>query len=148
MEGIRSAGLIICILMVLMAYLKQAIPRGKTTYLMKAIVSVYILLCVVNAVRGISWKGLEDLFNRSYVHSEEVFEKTADLMEDGLKKEFQQYLESVELSAVVLSVEVSGELDSFRISGVFLTGEDAESAKNLLAGRYEIGLNLVEVVYD
>ena len=40
MAEIKSIGLIICILMVLMAYLKQAIPRGKTTYLMKAIISI------------------------------------------------------------------------------------------------------------
>ena len=146
MGGIRSFGLVICVLMVLMAYLKQTIPRGKTTFLMKAIVSLYILLSIIFAVKEMSWKGLERLLNSSYTHNDTIFEQSADLMEEGLKEEFMRYLQSVELNAQIYSVSVIGELDEFKISKVQIFGPDAEIAQKLLAGRYKIGLNLIEVV--
>lgn len=146
MEGIRSAGLIICILMVLMAYLKQAIPKGKSLYLMKAIISIFILLSIISSVRGISWKGLEGLINGSYSQSNEVWENAADLMEKGLLDEFQRYLDDENIDGQVLEVQVKGSLDDFRIDFVKVAGKESSTAKKLLAGRYQIGLNLIEAV--
>ncbi len=146
MEGIRSAGLIICILMVLMAYLKQAIPKGKSLYLMKAIISIFILLSIISSVRGISWKGLEDLINGSYSKNDEVWENAADLMEKGLLDEFQRYLDDENVEGQVLEVQVEGSLDDFRIDFVKVAGKESSTAKKLLAGRYRIGLNLIEAV--
>lgn len=146
MDGIRSAGLIICVLMVLMAYLKQAIPKGKSLYLMKAIISVFILLSIISSVKGISWHGLEGLINGSYSQSEEVWENSAALIEEGLMDEFQRFLDDENIAANILKVKVSGKLDDFKIDYVKVAGKDHIIAKKLLAGRYQIGLNLIEAV--
>ncbi len=148
MEGWRSAGLLICILMVLMAYLKQSIPKGKSAYLMKAIISVFILLSIVNGIRNMSWRGLEGLLNRSYAHNEAIWENTASMMEEGLKGEFQRFLDEEKIDALVISVDVVGAAEAFSIEGVIISGMDRELAAKLISSRYQIGLEKIEVVND
>ena len=113
---------------------------------MKAIISIFILLSIISSVRGISWKGLEGLINGSYSQSNEVWENAADLMEKGLLDEFQRYLDDENIDGQVLEVQVKGSLDDFRIDFVKVAGKESSTAKKLLAGRYQIGLNLIEAV--
>ncbi len=145
MSTIKSVGLIICILMVLMAYLKQVIPRGKTTYLMKAIISIFILLSFINGVKNFDFQSIQDLIQRPYSHNEEVWTKAAELIEEGLEKEFQNFLDGEEVDAEVKGVAVDGNQDSFKVKKVILSGRDSEAARNLIAGRYQIGLAYFEV---
>lgn len=145
MSDIKGVGLIICILMVLMAYLKQVIPRGKTTYLMKAIISIFILLSFINGVKNFNFQSIQDLMESSYSHNEEVWSKAAELVEKGLVKEFQNFLDGEKLNVEVRAVTVDGNQDSFKVKKVILYGKDAEVARNLLAGRYQIGLAYFEV---
>ncbi len=145
MEEIKSAGLIICLLMVLMAYLKQAIPKGKTTNLMKAIISIFILLSVIEGISKINFESVKNLLDSSYVNNDEVWQKSTKLIADGLKKEFAQFLEEEEVVATVEQVTVEGNQDTFEVKSVILSGKDAEIAKNLLAGRYQIGIAYIEV---
>ena len=145
MTEIKSAGLTVCILMVLMAYLKQAIPRGKTTYLMKAIISVFILLSVVQGVMRFDFDTLKNSFDGSYARNEEVWEKTAEMVSAGLKNEFEMFLQKQKINARVLNVYVEGNQDGFHIKKVIVSGAEAETAKKLLAGRYQIGIAYVEV---
>lgn len=145
MNEIKSIGMIICILMVLMAYLKQVIPRGKTTYLMKAIVSIFILLSIADGIRQFDFNAIKALMDRTYSRNEEVWSKAADLIGDGLQKEFESYIDGEGLDAEVRDVTVKGDQDSFEITKVIVTGTDAETARNLLAGRYQIGIAYIEV---
>ncbi len=145
MEDIKSAGLVICILMVLMAYLKQIIPRGKTTHLMKAIISVFIMISIVDGVRSFDFTSFKALMDRSYSHNEEVWSKAADLIADGLMKEFQNFLVNEHIDAEVKAVTVEGSVDLFEIKKVIVSGAEAETARNLLAGRYQIGIAYIEV---
>ena len=89
MDDIKSAGLILCILMLLMTYLKQAVPRGKLNYLMKAVISVFILLSIINGFRHFDLQSLKTLFDQSYTHSDEVWTRAADLVAEGLLREFE-----------------------------------------------------------
>ena len=47
--------------------------------------------------------------------------------------------------ATVESVTVEGNQDAFEIRKVIVSGQDAQTAKNLLAGRYQIGIAYIEV---
>ena len=145
MEDIKSAGLIICILMVLMAYLKQVIPRGKSMYLMNAIISVFILISIVDGVRNFDFASIKALMDRTYSHNEAVWENAAGLIGDGLKNEFQNFLLEEHIDAEVNEVTVEGTADAFEIKRVIVSGNDAETARNLLAGRYQIGIAYIEV---
>ncbi|MBQ8894247.1 MAG: hypothetical protein IJ043_07555 [Clostridia bacterium] len=145
MEEIKSFGLIICVLMVLMAYLKQAIPKGKTTYLMKAIISIFILISIVNAVRTFDVKALTDLMNSSYTGNEEIWSRSAELVAEGLYTEFNRFLTDENIHAKVEKVEVDASEDSFEIQKIIVSGQEAETARNLLAGRYQIGIIYIEV---
>ncbi|MBQ4052221.1 MAG: hypothetical protein IJD09_01035 [Clostridia bacterium] len=145
MSQIRGIGLIICILMVLMAYLKQAIPRGKTTYLMKAIISIFILLSIVQGVTAFDFSELKNTIESGYSRNEEVWSKTAEIVAEGLKKEFEQFLREQGMEVSVFSVSVKGDQEGFEIQKVLLAGRDAETGKKLLAGRYRIGLAYIEV---
>lgn len=145
MSEIKSIGLIICILMVLMAYLKQAIPKGKTTYLMKAIISIFILLSIVDGIRNFDFASVKALVDSSYTHSDEVWTKTATLIEEGLQKEFQSFLDTEQIEAKVLRVTVKANQESFTVTGAVITGSQAEFARNLIAGRYNIGIAYIEV---
>lgn len=145
MSDVKGVGLIICILMVLMAYLKQAIPRGKITLLMNAIISVFILLSFVNGVKSFNFKSIQNLPDRTYTNNDEVWSKAADLIGSGLEKEFQNFLNDEKIEAEVNKVMVDGKGDSFEVRKVILSGRDAETARNLLAGRYQIGLAYFEV---
>lgn len=145
MSDVKGVGLIICILMVLMAYLKQVIPRGKMTQLMKAIISVFILLSFINGVKNFNFKSIQHMLERNYTNNDEVWSKAADLIGSGLEKEFQSFLNNEKIEAEVNNVMVDGEGDSFEVRKVILSGRDAETARNLLAGRYQIGLAYFEV---
>lgn len=145
MNEIKSIGLIICILMVLMAYLKQAIPQGKTTYLMKAIISVFILLSIIEGVLEFDFNSVKELLDSSYEKNEKIWSESAELVSSGLQKEFQRYLNDEEIQAEVHQVIVEADHESFEIKKVVVFGADATSARNLLAGRYQIGLAYIEV---
>lgn len=145
MGEIKSFGLIICILMLLMAYLKQVIPRGKTTYLMKAIISVFILLSIVQGVLEFDFSKWNSFLNSGYTNSELIWSDAAELVEEGLKNEFENFLDEMQIDADVEFVSVSGDQNGFEIQKVIVGGEDSVTAKNLLAGRYRIGISLIEV---
>lgn len=145
MKEIKSIGLIICILMVLMAYLKQAIPRGKTTFLMKAIVSIFILLSIIDGVRNFDFASVKELLASGYSQDNEVWENSAELISQGLRDEFENYLAEEGLDAEVCSVHVTVDQNGFEIDQVIVAGKDAETARNLLAGRYQIGISYIEV---
>ena len=145
MDQIKSIGLIICILMVLMAYLKQVIPRGKTTYLMKAIISIFILLSIVKGVFDFDFKTFSMTLENGYSKSEDVWNKAADLVAGGLKQEFESFLQEQSIDAQVVEISVERSEEYFEIVKVIVSGSDARTAKNLLAGRYRIGLSNIEV---
>lgn len=145
MDQIKSIGLIICILMLLMAYLKQAIPRGKTTYLMKAIISIFILLSIVQGVLEFDFSKLKTTLENGYSHDDQVWHKAAELIGDGLIKEFENFLIEQNVDAQVNEVVVEGNQDQFEIKKVIVSGNGAETARNLLAGRYQIGIAYIEV---
>lgn len=145
MSQIRSIGLIICILMVLMAYLKQAIPRGKTTYLMKSIISIFILLSIVRGVLDFDFSALKIAIESSYSRNDAVWNQTAAMIEEGLKNEFKNFLIEQEVDAEVQKVTVSGNQDGFVVKKIIVSGKNAETAKKLLSGRYQIGIAYIEV---
>ena len=145
MTEIKSIGLIICILMVLIAYLKQVIPRGKTTYLMKAIISIFILLSIVQGVLNFDFSTFRSTLESAYSRNEEVWSKTAEMIGDGLIEEFQHFLWEQGVDAQVKEVSVEGNQDGFEIKKVLVSGVDAQTARNLLAGRYQIGIAYIEV---
>ncbi len=145
MKEIKSFGLIICILMLLMAYLKQTIPRGKTTYLMKAIISVFILLSIVQGVMKFDFYKWKDFLESGYSKNEAVWSNAADLVANGLKGEFEHFLAEQKIEATIEYIAVKGDHNGFEIERVIVCGEDPETAKNLLAGRYRIGISRIEV---
>ena len=145
MDEIKSVGVVICLLMVLMAYLKQAIPRGKTTYLMKAIISIFVLLSILDGVIHFNFNAIKDLVDRSYSRNEEVWDNAAELVADGLQREFDSYIQNQGIRAEVAEIQVDGNQDTFEIKKVILSGTEAETARNLLAGRYQIGIAYIEV---
>ncbi len=145
MSQIRGFGLIVCLLMVLMAYLKQAIPRGKTTYLMKAIISVFILVSILRGMMSLDFEAIKKALASEYTYETGDWDKTTELICEGLKREFQNYLNENEIQAKVDRVEVAGDYEGFSITKVILSGVEGQNAKNLLAGRYQIGLLYFEV---
>lgn len=145
MSDVRSIGMTVCILMVLTAYLKQVIPKGKTTYLMKSIVSVFIMLSVAAGIKSFNFQSLKRLLDEPYSHNEEVWQNAADLIGDGMKKEFQNYLSEEGVDAEVRSVSVEANAEQFTVRSVILSGGQAETARTLLAGRYQIGIAYIEV---
>ena len=63
----------------------------------------------------------------------------------GLKNEFEMFLQKQKINARVLNVYVEGNQDGFHSKKVIVSGAEAETAKKLLAGRYQIGIAYVEV---
>ena len=141
----KKIGWTICILMLLMAYLKQVIPRGKTTYLMKAIVSVFILLSIFQGVSDFDFKNWSLTLGEGYIRNDKIWSDAAELVEEGLIKEFEAFLKSQKVEAKVERVDVSGDHNGFEIEKVIVFGVKAETAQKLLAGRYRIGLDSIEV---
>ncbi len=141
MNQIRSLGLIVCVLMVLMAYLKQAIPRGKISYLMKAIISIFIMLSLINGIRNFDLDSLKNLIAQN--QDNEVLEEAKTVIEQGLIEEFNRFLLEQNIDAMVERISVEG--DGYVISKVVLSGPNAEGARRIIAGRYQIGISNIEV---
>ncbi len=141
MNQIRSLGLIVCVLMVLMAYLKQAIPKGKITHLMKAIISIFILLSLINGIKNFDLNSLKNLIAEN--QNKVVLQEATMVIEQGLKVEFNRFLNEQNIDATVEKVSVKG--DGYEISKVVLSGLDAEGARRIIAGRYQIGISNIEV---
>ena len=141
MDQIRSIGLIICVLMVLMAYLKQAIHKGKITYLMKAIISIFIMLSLIDGIRSFDFSRLQDLIleNQSNVDLEEA----KAVIEQGLMEEFNRLLKEQNINASVEAVSVEG--DGNKIENILLIGPDGELARRIISGRYQVGISNIEV---
>ncbi len=145
MSGIKSIGLYISILMVLAAYLKQVIPKSKMMFLMKTIISAFILFSILNGILHFDFSSISALFNAEISRDEAIWNESIELMEKGLKKEFQRFLDETEADAEVVAVMIAGDQDQYSVQKVILSGKDAERARNLLAGRYQIGIAYFEV---
>ena len=145
MDQIKKIGLVICILMLMMAYLKQVIPRGKIAHLMKAIISIFILISVIQGVMDFDFNALKNVVENTDTHSEEIWESAADMVEEGLKKEFSDFLKTQNITATIYDVQVSGDQSGFKIESVLIGGTEGQTAKNLIAGRYQVSLLDIEV---
>ncbi len=139
MDIIKHFGLIVCLLMVLMAYLKQAIPRGKTTVLMKSIISIFILISIVDGVRTMDLNRLKDIFDQPYnIISDETFSEIGE----GLKDEFNSFLENQGIDAEVMEIKMDRNVV---VEKVILVGNEWRNAKELLSARYQIEKQNIEV---
>ena len=143
MEAIKSLGLVISLLMVLMAYIKQLIPDGKVNGLMKMILSVFILLSMIDGVRNFDFSKVQLIYEQSY--NDTVGNDTVDLIESGLVNEMNNFLENQGVSAEVMNIEVRFINDNFEISHIILSGYDSKVAINFLSGRYQINKENIEV---
>ena len=143
MEVIKSFGLIISLLMVLMAYIKQLIPDGKASGLMKMILAIFIMLSMIEGVRNFDLSKIQSVYEKSY--NIDFWNETADLIENGLVDEMNSFLKEQDVSAEVLEVEREVEDENFKIIHIDLKGFDSEFAKNIIAGRYQIDRDNIEV---
>ena len=143
MEAIKSLGLIISLLMVLMAYVKQLIPDGKVNGLMKMILAVFILLSMIDGVRNFDFSKVQLIYEQSY--NDTVGDETIDLIESGLTDEVNNFLKNQRISAEVLNIEVRMINDNFEISHIVLSGDDSQAAINFLCGRFQINKGNIEV---
>ncbi len=143
MEAIKSLGLIISLLMVLMAYIKQLIPDGKVNGLMKMILSVFILLSMIDGVRNFDFSKVKLIYEQSYTDT--LGNDTVDLIESGLIDEMNNFLKNQKISARVLDIEVGLINDNFEISHIVLNGYDSKVAIDFLSGRYQIEKGNIEV---
>ena len=143
MEVIKSFGLIISLLMVLMAYIKQLIPDGKASGLMKMILAIFIMLSMIEGVRKFDLSKIQSVYEKSY--NIDFWNETADLIENGLVDEMNSFLKEQDVSAEVLEVEMEVEDENFKIIHIDLKGFDSEFAKNIIAGRYQIDRDNIEV---
>ena len=143
MDAIKSLGLIISLLMVLMAYIKQLIPDGKVNGIMKMILATFIMLSMIEGVRNFDFSKVRLIYEKSY--KDDTWNETVDLIESGLMNEMNDFLEDQTISAEVLTVEVQLMSDKFEISHIILSGNDTQAAKNILSGRYQINKDNIEV---
>lgn len=143
MDAIKSLGLIISLLMVLMAYIKQLIPDGKVNGIMKMILATFIMLSMIEGVRNFDFSKVRLIYEKSY--NDDAWNETVDLIESGLMNEMNDFLEDQAISAEVLTVEVQLMSDKFEISHIILSGNDTQAAKNILSGRYQINKDNIEV---
>ncbi len=143
MDAIKSLGLIISLLMVLMAYIKQLIPEGKVNGLMKMILAIFILLSMIEGVRNFDFSKIRLIYETSY--NDRIGKETLNIIESGLIDEMNNFLEDQAVSAEVLKIKVQLINDNFKISYIALSGYDSQAAKNILSGRYQINKDNIEV---
>lgn len=142
MDVIKRFGLIVCILMVLMAYLKQAIPRGRTLALMRTVISIFILISVIDGVRNLDFGDLMSLFDQPYISSHQDAENE---IATGLCDEFNGFLSDQKIDATVKSIMVN---EDAQIIELRISGPDGAMAKELLAARYYIEKQNIEVTNE
>ena len=90
MDAIKSLGLIISLLMVLMAYIKQLIPDGKVNGIMKMILATFIMLSMIEGVRNFDFSKVRLIYEKSY--NDDAWNETVDLIESGLMNEMNDFL--------------------------------------------------------
>ena len=145
MAEIKGFGLIVCILMVLMAYLKQAIPRGKMTVLMKSVITVFILLSIAEGIMNFDYSAVESLIGFTYSENAAAWSQATNIIADDLKREFAAFLADQSIEARIVSVSVISEEERFVITQVVVEGEEATIAAGLLNARYQIAPDKIEV---
>lgn len=143
MDAIKSLGLIISLLMILMAYIKQLIPDGKVNGLMKTILAVFILLSMIEGVRNFDFSKIQLIYEESY--DDDSWNETIDLIEDGMIDEMNTFLGEQKINAYVSDVGVQRNNDAFEITYVCISGNDFQIAKNILSSRYQIDKANIEV---
>ena len=145
MNGVKSLGLILCMLMIFMAYLKQIIPKGRAALLMKTIISVFIIVSTFEAFKSVNLSNIKAIFESEFASDANAWNKTIDLVEDGLVDEMNSFLNQHEIQAVVEEIKLVNTLDLYEFSKVIISGVDAEMARTFLSGRYQIDQLCIEV---
>jgi len=148
MDEIKGFGLVISILMVLMAYLKQMIPRGKTMPIMRMIITVFILFSIFDGVRNFNFGELSELVNYSYSENDKVWLNASNAVADGLVREFNTYLDGEGVSARAVKVEVKADHNGFEIARVVLKGREVNVGKMMIAARFQVSETNIEVMYE
>ena len=112
---------------------------------MKSVVSIFIAVSILNGLREFDFKQIATIIGSSEYGEDDVWKESERAVGDGLKKEYQHYLNTQKINAVVEELVIRFDEQGVSVEKVLLSGTEAETAKNLLAGRYQIGLRYIEV---
>lgn len=146
MEIIKKLGLLFCVLMVLSAYIRHVIPKGKMNRLMNTVVSLFVMVSLITGFSQINFERVKLFVDPSNYQNEDDWADYKKKIEEGLRNEFSDYIASNGLDASVQTVILANTRKEYKISMVQISGQEAITARELLAGRYNIEKENIEVI--
>lgn len=136
----------ICILIIIASIVAAITENMKNGRLVRSAASVMIIIVTVSFILNIDLKSGNLFVPENYsVDQSGVWESTLENVEVQLEREMLSVCEQNGLVIDEISVELITDYKNIEIEHIDVKGADAQSAKNLIAGYFKVGLAYINI---
>ena len=151
MSALTNLTFTICVVMVISSLLKIVFPNNDISRQLKVIVTLFVIVTVFTMITSSDFTSLKqflDSSSQTEASTKKLWDNSCRIVENQLEKQFLEYTAGEGLSVESINVSVSYTSNEFEIDSVEIAGDDAESAKDLIAGHFHTQLSIIKVIND
>jgi len=149
MNELFKFGTSICILMIIATVVAGLTENFKNGKLVRSAVAVLIIIVSLNFILNIDLQSDVMFTPEKYtVDSSAVWENTLSSVSEQLEKEMKNLCNQNGLDIDTIEVKLKTDYKNFEVKSVSINGIDSQSAKNLIAGYFKIGLAYININGD
>lgn len=149
MNELFKFGTSICILMIIATLVANLTENFKNGRQVRSAVAVLIIIVSLNFILNIDLSSDELFTPEKYaVDSSAVWEKTLESVSEQLENEMINMCDQNGLDIDKIEVSLKTDYKNFEVKSVSISGNDSQSAKNLIAGYFKIGLAYININGD
>lgn len=136
----------ICILIIIASLVSVLTEHMKNGRLVRSVTALIIITVTLSFILRIDFKNGDIFLPQGYtVDKSEVWKNTLENVEDQLENEMLNLCSQNGLSIDKPVVKLSTDYESIEIDEIDISGNDAQAAKNLIAGYFKIGLAYINI---
>ncbi len=151
MSALTNLTFTICVVMIISSLLKIVFPNNDISRQLKVIVTLFVIVTIFTMITSSDFTSLKkflDSSSQTEASTEKLWDNSCQIVEEQLEKQFLEYAVGEGLSVESINVSVSYINNEFEIDSVEIAGDDAESAKDLIAGHFQTQLSIIKVIND
>ncbi len=146
MDKIFKFAVGVCVLVIVAAVVGGITEGMKNGRLVRSVTAVIVITVIVGFISDIDFDIGQPFNAESYAVDEDgVWSGALDMTERELEKQLKSYCDSKSLLVDDIDVKLKTDFQKIEVESVEIAGRDAQNAKNLIAGHFQIGLAYIHI---
>lgn len=136
----------VCVILIIMALLSILTEHSKNGRLVRSVISVLLIVAVIRFVTNVRFDAFFSDVTADYsVDTGEVWQKTLCNVEQQFSAQMLSLCRQNGLTVDDIKVTLRRQADQIITDDVTISGRDARTAKNLIAGYFQISLAYINI---